>query len=301
MTNAPRTGHTPTPTDPVFIGGVFKSGTSLLRVMLGRHPHIASGLETYWFDLPWPGLGETQHMLPEPVRRPIAPLPEQLDRLARFYEIPLPDVERMANAAGTPEAFLDEFLSAYAARCGKLRWLEKTPGNVLHLDRLYGHWPRAKVIHIIRHPLDVFASAKEAGKWDTPEVFGTIWTAFFGAVEDAKQSGLATDNRLLEIRYETLVQDPEATMRAVLSFLGERWDPAVARHDGDRSDYEKVLAVSGKASTTLERLGDPISDSRIGIWRTIVSADERAALQSLADDAGVGKRYRQLADEGTDA
>ena len=38
---------------PIFIGGMFKSGTSLLRAMLGQHSAIASGLETYWFDWDW--------------------------------------------------------------------------------------------------------------------------------------------------------------------------------------------------------------------------------------------------------
>lgn len=36
---------------PIFIGGLYKSGTSLLRAMLGQHSNIASGLETFWFDL----------------------------------------------------------------------------------------------------------------------------------------------------------------------------------------------------------------------------------------------------------
>lgn len=33
---------------PVFIGGIFKSGTSLVRVMLGQHSSFFAGLETQW-------------------------------------------------------------------------------------------------------------------------------------------------------------------------------------------------------------------------------------------------------------
>ena len=46
MTNDPKTS-------PIFIGGLFKSGTTLLRAMLGQHSAIASGLETQWFKMDW--------------------------------------------------------------------------------------------------------------------------------------------------------------------------------------------------------------------------------------------------------
>ena len=39
---------------PVFIGGMYKSGTSLLRAMLGRHSRLFAGLETQ--ARPGPGM-----------------------------------------------------------------------------------------------------------------------------------------------------------------------------------------------------------------------------------------------------
>ena len=36
--------------NPVFIGGLMKSGTSLLRVLLGQHKHLFAGSETHWFE-----------------------------------------------------------------------------------------------------------------------------------------------------------------------------------------------------------------------------------------------------------
>ena len=35
----------------IFIGGMYKSGTSLLRSMIGQHSAVFSGLETNWFKL----------------------------------------------------------------------------------------------------------------------------------------------------------------------------------------------------------------------------------------------------------
>ena len=69
---------------PVFIGGMFKSGTSLLRAMLGQHRNIASGLETYWFEVdPRAGLGRDGE--------PIGPY---LARLAAYYGMEVAEIGR---------------------------------------------------------------------------------------------------------------------------------------------------------------------------------------------------------------
>ena len=50
--------------NPIFVGGYFKSGTSLLRALLGQHPDIASGLETHWFAIdPSAGIGRAGETL----------------------------------------------------------------------------------------------------------------------------------------------------------------------------------------------------------------------------------------------
>ena len=36
---------------PIFIGGMPKSGTTLVRKYIGNHPQIFSGLESNWFEL----------------------------------------------------------------------------------------------------------------------------------------------------------------------------------------------------------------------------------------------------------
>ena len=55
--------------EPIFIGGIFRSGTTLLRAMLGQHPNIAAGLETYWFDIDWDDLvGREEQRAASPAR-----------------------------------------------------------------------------------------------------------------------------------------------------------------------------------------------------------------------------------------
>jgi hypothetical protein len=264
---------------------MFKSGTSLLRAMVGRHRKIASGLETYWFDLDW---SQRDGDGTEFRRR--------LHWLANFYEFDRDEVVAMADTSGSVYAFLTKFLDSFAARQGKTRWAEKTPGNIRHLDRIVAGWPDAQIVHIVRDPKDVFASLKQAKKWDTIEEFSERWCAFFGGVEDFRTRLDLNAGRYVELRYEALVHEPVKTMRALFEFLGEEWSDDLADFRGNADDYNKVLSTTGKASTTLSRLSEPINTARVGIWRDIVDDSEIRALRAAVSESGLLKLFEQIED-----
>lgn len=269
---------------PIFIGGMFKSGTSLLRAMLGQHSAISAGLETAWFQLDWgSGLGRGEE-----------PLADYVSRTAGFYGEDPKVAQAMAVASPDPEAFIDQLLGAHARREGKVRWAEKTPGNVRFADRILRRWPDARLLHIIRDPRDTFASLRQIGKWDTVPDFASRWCETFGPWVASKKAGVVTDANALELRYESLVRAPTATMGMVLEFLEEPWEPATGQHQGQAQDFEQVQAATGKSSTTLARLAEPLSDSRIGIWPQTLSANDLAGAQAFADDQGLGDLYRAI-------
>lgn len=259
---------------PVFIGGLYKSGTSLLRAMLGQHSRLASGLETYWFAMHWPG------QAPPPDSRG-EPLADQLARLSTFFELKKEAVLAWAEAAPSPESFLDTLMSALARRQGKPRWVEKTPGNVLHLDRIFATWPKARFMHIIRDPRDVFASLKRAEKYTGPGEMEALLERFYPAY-----TAWADDARMLEIRYESLVLWPEPTVRTILEFLGEPFEAQVARFEGAKNDYDKVLAATGKASTTLHSLSKPLFKDRIGFYTNKLDPEEQKRVVATAKNLG---------------
>ncbi len=266
------------PTTPIFIGGLFKSGTSLLRAMLGQHPNIAAGLETNWFEVDWPaGRG-----------RGGEPLADYVGRTGSFFGFDPSDAEALARKSTDVVAFVDGLLGGYANRLGKRRWAEKTPGNILHVARIREAWPGARILHIVRDPRDVFASLRQARKWDTAAEFGARWCAFLGAAAAVR----GTD--LLELRYEDLVTNPEATMRRVLEHLDEPWQPEVACFAGQAEDFDRVLAATGKASTTLERLREPLTERRVGIWQGLIPDDELAGLRAAAVEHGLGDLYDRI-------
>lgn len=261
------------PKSPIFIGGLFKSGTSLLRAMLGQHSTIASGLETYWFDLNWKNKDDKFW--------------ERINMLSKFYEIDEEETHNLVDDSANVAQFLNSFLAKYTARLSCQRWVEKTPGNIKHLDRIFQYWPDAKVIHIVRDPRDVFASLREAKKWDSLDKYVALWCDFFRLAEKFKAENGNNNGQIMEIRYEELVLDPVVTMKSVLKFLGEPWEDSVAQFLGNKEDYEKVLKHAGKASTTLERLRSPLTKSRVGIWKKVLEKEELEELENQIKKKGL--------------
>ena len=265
---------------PIFIGGMFKSGTSLLRAMIGNHSLVATGLETYWFDLDWRNLGLPQYQ-------------ERLRIMGEFYELSQKEIIHMVEGSSCAEVFLSKLMSGWAKRENKIRWAEKTPGNVMHIDRICGFWPEAKVIHIVRDPRDIFASMREAGKWDTIDLFMERWSAVFRSIERFNQLGLLQESNYLEIRYEELVREPKREMQTVCEFCQLPYEVAIASFNGKKDDFEKVKAVTGKESTTLARLAQPIITDRLSIWKTVLNPTEIQGLADAAEHAGLTRTYLQ--------
>jgi hypothetical protein len=74
-------------------------------------------------------------------------------------------------------------------------------------------------------------------------------------------------DRYHELRYEALVGETETTVRALLAFLGEEWDPQVLRyHEVEHDTTERYAAFTAKRR---EAGGDdaPIYQSRVGAGR----------------------------------
>jgi hypothetical protein len=92
--------------------------------------------------------------------------------------------------------------------------------------------------------------------------------------------------RVLEVRYEDLVNHTETTMRTVLAFLGEQWDEAVlAHHSKDRSG-EPV-----EPSTA--QVNKPLNHDSLGRWRHDMTEQDKAAFKQEAGELLVELGYAQ--------
>ncbi len=251
---------------PVFIGGLMKSGTSLLRVLLSQHPDIFASFETHWFDD-----AISKHWDQPDSRR--------MSYLRKFFTIDdAMYADLCATKCSAPEReFIDIVLCDAAARAGKTRWAEKTPGNIRHWPFIKSLWPDARLIHVTREYRDCFASWK-ARRGDTLDDFLASAQTAYDAIEPLL--GQSTAN-YLEVDYVELVRDTEQTMRCVLAFADLPWQDRCRAIDTNATARErtKVQAVTSRDSKTSMSLAKPIFDSSLGQWRSLITDAEAATVR----------------------
>jgi len=254
----PATPSQPSDPRPIFIIGSPRSGTTLLRLMLDSHPRLSCGEETHFLRELEPIVGRHWRMV----------APYGFDRdywLAHIRE------------------FYVSFQRDVLDRRAKLRWAEKDPTYTLQLPFLAEVFPDAQYVHLIRDGHDVVASFRDRwGYRSAARAARSEWRRYVLAARAC--GGRSAVDGYHELRYETLVADPELVMRDLLSFLGEPWDAAVlkldaAGHQGTER-YQRFSAERRQAG------GDSsaIYRSRVGAGRSELDPLLRRLLRSGSGD-----------------
>jgi len=120
--------------------------------------------------------------------------------------------------------------SLHAKQWGKPRYGDKSPRNVLNLPLLAETFPEAVFIHIIRDGRDVAMSLLEL-PWAGPDTIVQAAGYWRRRVQRGRRAGRSLgSSRYREVRYETLVEDPESTVRSLCEFIDLPFDPRMLRY-----------------------------------------------------------------------
>ncbi len=203
--NLPATGAGRLLTAPVFVFCAPRSGSTLLRVVLGSHSELYAPPE-----LPLKHLG---------VRAETEWIKASLDGL----ELTAEDLEHM---------LWDRVLAEALRRSGKPRLVVKTPSNVLVWKRIAACWPDARFVFLLRHPAGAVASLHSS--------FDPAWRPEeAGSMEESVARGLRYMNVVEEarsalpgftVRYEELTAEPERVVRELCEFLGLPFEPGMLEY-----------------------------------------------------------------------
>ena len=102
------------------------------------------------------------------------------------------------------------------------------------------------------------------------------------------------------VHYESLVMETEKTMRAVAEFASMPWEESLNGFAGNSDDYDTVLELTGKASTTLDRLRQPLTRERVGVWKGAVTQAEESEIRKLVAEAGLADAFERALFDGAD-
>ena len=256
---------------PIYLAGIERSGTSLMFALLASHPKIAmtrrTNLWTYFYNN-YGDLGQDdnlEHCLAMMRRyKRLRPLQLDFDRLRRDF---------LAGETNYPRLFA--LLEAqYAERMRKPRWGDKSLNTERYAEAIFGAYPRAKVIHMIRDPRDRYASARSRWKKMTGKA-GAATAMWLASAKLARQNQRNYPDRYLIVTYESLVARPEETLRQICDFLGEEFAPEMLTMEG----APRLLEKGGNSSYGKRQPGVIASDS-VARYRKVLSRQEIVFIQS---------------------
>jgi len=250
-------------TQPIFIVGVPRSGTTLMTTLLSAHTHIAISPETHFLDewlpryQPWCILQRTDHL---------QRFWQDWSSSARFsyFGVGPEQVQQRLQAQGNVsfKALFQSLLEAYAISQGKPRWGEKTPMHYRHLQTLLNWYPDARIIWMIRDPRAVVASLLPL-PWASNSARSNAqhWLRSLQLFERRWQQ----DDRVLLVRYEDLVAIPEQTMIQVCDFIGEAYDPSMISNRSEQTS--PIINRCSWAENHLKQALQPISHHGLHKWK----------------------------------
>jgi hypothetical protein len=158
------------------------------------------------------------------------------DRRFRTWGDDVEDLRR--ELAAVTEPYSESLLRLVRRYAGRVRrpgatvWIDHTPRHSRHAAVLAEMFPAARFIHIVRDGRGTAASVLPIS-WGP----NTIESAAHWWVE-LLAHGLALESwggtRVMRVRYEDVLADPEATVRALAAFAGLPYEPGMLSGDGYR-------------------------------------------------------------------
>lgn len=248
----------PAPTtapEPLWICGMFRSGSTLLEQVLAVHPGVVAGGE---LDL-----------LQRLVAGVLAPFPARMATL---------DAQRSQALA---EGYRDAALARLRPAAGVRYFTDKRPDNLLLIGLAKQLFPRAKVVVTHRDPRDIALSILMQHL--NPRAFP--WAATLAGIGHhlLLQRRLAAHWRalypedVLEFDYDAFVAAPEGALRRLLDALGLDWHPPCLRF------HEHGNTVRTASNWQVRR---PLYTRASGRWRCY--RDALGPLDDVLGPADVG-------------
>ena len=215
---------------PVLIVGMPRSGTTLAEQIISSHPDVTAGGELTF----WP------------------------NHVSDF---------RVDRAGRIDPVWMRETQAAYQARLRQIsttarRITDKLPQNFANVGLLHAAFPRARVIHCRRDPLDTCFSiyfTNFASRMDFSfdrEWIVDYYQQYARLMEHWRN--VLPSKCLLEVDYEELVAAPEPMIRSIIQFCGLEWDEACLRPEQNQRVVKTASAWQAR---------QPIYGTSVSRWR----------------------------------
>ncbi len=228
-------------TKRIIIGGLPRSGSTLLRWILDATDQVISGPETGIFAQPY-----TQQRRNDPA---------WIKKLSNVLDLSIEEIHAVLKNQHNAINAYDKLMELYCSNADihKSVWAEKTPNNCLHYRELANQDPELYFISTIRDGRDVVTS-KVDGR-SSYYVSNDRYLSCSAAVCSFDHP------RHTIMRYEDLVSRPEECVAQLCEFLGIRFDRNILHR------YREQTVTRDLSKVVQPKLQNPISDTWVQRWK----------------------------------
>ena len=227
--------------EPIFIVGMPRSGTTLVERILSSHPavHSSGELQNFGVCLKRESGSRTPYMLDTDTITLSAD--SDWRRLGESY------VESTRPDTGHTAHFID-----------------KLPHNFLYLGYIAHALPQARIIHLRRDPIDTcLSNFRQLFALTSPYYdysFDLMDTGrYYLMYEDLMRHWhRVLPGRILDVKYEDLVEFQETQTRRMLEFCGLPWNGACLRFEDNDAPVATASAV---------QVRNPMNRSSVQRWK----------------------------------
>jgi len=223
---------------PIFVVGLPRSGSTLIEQILASHSSVEGTFE----------------------------LPNVLTIVREFDHA---DPQHDGYPEGVGRAGAEEFAAlgeryireTAPLRSGRPKFIDKMPNNFSHIGLIQSMLPNATIIDVRRHPMDsCFSTYKQhfaegqSFSYDLEDL-GRYYRCYLSLMDHWEA---VLPGKVLQVRYEALVSDPENSIRRLLEHCGLDFEPGcLAFHETKRP----VRTASA------EQVRQPLYASGVGYWK----------------------------------
>jgi tetratricopeptide (TPR) repeat protein len=224
---------------PVFVVGMTRSGTTLIEQILASHPQVFGAGELSLLDQV---AGSIQKLLPGSPAFPDMMLqmsPADFHALGSLY------LDSIMERSGTA-----------------MRITDKMTLNFLFVGLIHLALPDAAIIHAVRNPTDTclscFSTHFTHGNEHTYDLteLGRYYRHYRELM--AHWHAVLPPGRILDVRYEDLVADPENVARGIVAHCGLDWDARCLDFHRSKRPVRTASAV---------QVRKPIHKNSVERWR----------------------------------
>lgn len=239
----PATG-TP-PYDPIFLIGFYRSGTTLLEQMFASHPAVAVS-------------GEAD-LIPQVLQQLRSTCAGAHAHWTQAWESIDADARQRLRAC-----YFERAAASIGPIPPRLRLLDKTTLNTLHIGLIRTLFPRAHIFFALRDPRDVLLSCFTQSFVPTPLTAQLLdWTQGARFYDQVMQHWHAMRPLLgasaTTVRYEEVVADPQSALAPALASAGLPWVPDMTRFH--EQAHRRPISTPSFAAVTR-----PLHADAVGRW-----------------------------------